>query len=56
MYRTVLHVALFIVVVILFSIGCKTEAKESISAVDRLYQEYEYQPNAQRTEIYLDSL
>ena len=56
MYRTVLHVALFIVVVILFSIGCKTEAKESISAVDRLYQEYEFQPNAQRAEIYLDSL
>lgn len=55
MYRTVIHVILLISLM-LATIGCQNDAKQSISAVDRLYQEYELQPNADRAEVYLDSL
>ena len=56
MYRTVFHVSMFLGLITLLSVSCQTEAKQTISPVDRLYQEYELQPNAERAEVYLDSL
>ncbi len=56
MYRTVIDGTLLLFMILMLCMSCQTEQKQTLSAVDRLYQEYELQPNAERAEVYLDSL